>query len=299
MSDLPDHALRHNYAQIGGVRLHYVEVGQGEKLVLLLHGFPECWYSWRHQLPVLGAHYHVVAPDLRGYNLSDKPPRVADYTLDRVQDDITGLIRHLGHKQASVVGHDWGAALAWHLALQQPEYVEKLAALQVPPLAAWRANLTLQQALKSWYMLLFQLPFVPEWLLRRNNFVLLTQMFRRSAINPATFTETDLAFYRHALSEPGALTGGLNYYRANFRRMLGFESAAPDNAPQAWQVKCPTLFIYGTQDPAILPATVAGVNRYVAAPYTEQRIARSGHWVQQEAKEEVNAILLKFLAARD
>lgn len=294
--DLPDHTLRHNYVQTGGVRLHYVEAGQGDKLVLLLHGFPECWYSWRYQLPVLGAHFRVVAPDLRGYNLSDKPPRVADYTLDSLQDDITGLIRHLGHTQAAIVGHDWGAALAWNLALQQPEYVEKLAALQVPPLAAWKANLTWQQALKSWYMLFFQLPLLPEWLLRRNNFALVTQMFRRTLMRQDAMTETDLAFYRHALSEPGALTGGLNYYRANVWRMLRRESASPDAAPRAAQVKCPTLFIYGEQDPAILPVTVTDISRYVAAPYTERRIARSGHWVQQEAKEEVNAALLNFLA---
>ncbi len=287
-----EQSLRHGYAQLGAVRLHYVERGAGDKLVVFLHGFPECWYSWRHQLAALGDDFHVVAPDLRGYNLSDKPPRREDYTLDKLMDDVTGLIRHLGHTRATVVGHDWGAAIAWSLALQHPEYVEKLVALQVPPLAAWRDNLTLRQALTSWYMLFFQLPLLPEWLLRRNNFALLTRMFRRTLVRQAAVNETDLAFYRTALSEPGALTGAINYYRANVRRML--LKPQQDNAEKS-QVSCPTLFIYGAQDPAVLPSTVANLGRYVAGPYQERHIKRSGHWVHQEAKEEVNALLTAFL----
>ncbi|MBC7910458.1 MAG: alpha/beta fold hydrolase, partial [Pyrinomonadaceae bacterium] len=146
-------SIQHGYAQIGGVRLHYAQHGSGERLVVLLHGFPECWYSWRHQLVALGQHYTVVAPDMRGYNLSDKPPRVEDYTLDRLADDVTGLIRHLGRKEAAVVGHDWGAGVAWAVASKHPEYVWRLAALQVPPLAVWLKNMTFKQALRSWYML--------------------------------------------------------------------------------------------------------------------------------------------------
>ncbi len=280
--------LRHGYAQIGGVRLHYAERGAGDKLVLLLHGFPECWYSWRHQLAALGEDFRVVAPDLRGYNLSDKPPRMADYTLDKLADDVTGLIRHFGHEKAALVGHDWGAAVAWAVALEQPEYVSKLVAMQVPPPAAWRDNMTLAQALKSWYMLFFQIPLLPEWLLRRNNFALLTQAFRRSLVNQTAMNETDFAFYRTALSEPGALTSALNYYRANLRQLI----SAPRSTAK---VKCPTLFVYGEQDAAVLPATVAGLERYVDAPFRELRLKRSGHWVQQEAKEEVTAALRDFL----
>jgi pimeloyl-ACP methyl ester carboxylesterase len=281
--------LRHGYAQVGGVRLHYAERGAGDKLVLLLHGFPECWYSWRHQLAALGDDFHVVAPDMRGYNLSDKPPRIADYALDKLVDDVTGLIRHFGYEKAAVVGHDWGALAAWAVALEQPEYVSKLAALQVPPPAAWRDNLTPAQVLKSWYMLFFQIPLLPEWLIRRNNFALLNQAFRRSLVNQTALNETDLAFYRTALGEPGALNSALNYYRANLRQLL----AAPRAAAK---VKCPTLFIYGEKDPFVLPSTVAGLERYVDAPCRELRLKRCGHWAQQEAKEEVNAALRDFLS---
>src|SRR5918911_3649077 len=132
--------IRHGYAQVGDVRLHYAECGEGERLIILLHGFPECWYSWRHQLKALGDRYHVVAPDMRGYNLSDKPPRVEDYRIDNLVDDVTGLIRHFGKEQAVIVGHDWGAAVAWGVALNHPEYVTRLVSMQVPPPAAWRAN---------------------------------------------------------------------------------------------------------------------------------------------------------------
>ena len=283
-----DDSVRHGYAQIGGVRLHYAERGAGDKLVLLLHGFPECWYSWRHQLAALGEDFHVVAPDLRGYNLSDKPPRINDYTLDKLADDVTGMMRHFGHEKAAIVGHDWGALIAWAVALEQPEYVSKLVAMQAPLPAAWRDNLTLAQVLKSWHALFFQIPLLPEWLIRRNNFALLTRAFRRSLVNQMALSETDLAFYRTALSEPGALNSALNYYRANLRQLI----SAP--RPQL-RVKCPTLFVYGEQDPFVLPSTVSGLERYVDAPFRELRIKRSGHWVQQEAKEEVNAALRDFL----
>src|SRR5213594_1709449 len=132
--------IRHDCAQVGDVRLHYVECGSASSnLVILLHGFPEFWYSWRHQLPVLGARYHVVAPDMRGYNLSDKPPRVKDYRIENLVADVTRLIHYFGKSKAAIIAHDWGAGVAWALAQKHPEAVTKLAALQVPMPAAWRA----------------------------------------------------------------------------------------------------------------------------------------------------------------
>ncbi len=153
--------IRHGYAQVGDVRLHYAECGEGERLVVLLHGFPECWYSWRHQLKALGRRFRVVAPDMRGYNLSDKPGRVEDYRMQRLVDDVTGLTRHFGAREAAVVGHDWGGAVAWAVAQHYPDYVWKLASLQTPPPAVWGKNLTLRQLLRSWYMFFFQLPSIP------------------------------------------------------------------------------------------------------------------------------------------
>ncbi|HZB44291.1 MAG TPA: alpha/beta hydrolase [Pyrinomonadaceae bacterium] len=287
-------SVRHGYAQVGDVRLHYAESGAGERLVVLLHGFPECWYSWRHQLAALGERFRVVAPDMRGYNLSDKPSEVKDYVIERLVDDVTGLIRHFGAREAAVVGHDWGAAVAWAVAQRHPEYVWKLAALQVPPPAVWAKNVTLKQLLKSWYMFFFQLPVLPEWVVRRDDFAAVEKAFRTTA-RPGTFTDTDIAIFKSALRQPGAVTGGINYYRANFAARL---RRAWERKPYAREelIRVPTLFVYGEQDTAIVPETVRGVGDYIDAPYTEVRLGRSGHWVQQESPTEINAALLRFLA---
>lgn len=289
-----DSSIRHGYVQVGGVRLHYAERGSGGRLVLLLHGFPECWYSWRHQLMALGDRYTVVAPDMRGYNLSDKPARVADYGIDYLVDDVTGIIRHFGQREAAVVGHDWGAGVAWAVAERHPEYVWKLAALQVPPPTAWRANMTFQQALRSWYMLFFQIPRVPEWWLSMRDFAALERVFKETPARKGSFTDADIDVYKQAFREEGALTGAINYYRANiltlFRRGGEEKESFADR-----RIRVPTLFIYGERDFAIVPETVRGVGAYVDAPYREVRIATSGHWVQNEAVEEVNAALGRFL----
>lgn len=295
-------SVRHGYVQAGGLRLHYAQRGDGGRLVVLLHGFPECWYSWRHQLMSLGDRYTVVAVDLRGYNLSDKPPRVEDYRVGRLVDDVLGVMRHFGAREAAVVGHDWGALVAWAFADKHPECVWKLAALQVPPPAAWVANMTLRQALRSWYMLFFQIPHVPEWWISVNNFAALERMFKNTAL-PGTFTNTDLTIYKAALRKPGALTAALNYYRANVNPMkdafasLTGRSRSGEASAGNERVRVPTLFIYGERDVAVVPETVRGVRNYVDAPYREVRIAASGHWVQQEAPGEVNSALGDFLDA--
>ena len=148
--------INHHYANVNGISLHYAESGSGDNLVILLHGFPEFWYSWRHQLTVLGRSYHVVAPDMRGYNLSDKPARVKDYRIEVLVEDIVELIKYCGAHKAAIVAHDWGASVAWALAQKYPERVSKLAAMQVPPAAVWRANFSLRQLLRSWFKLLTQ-----------------------------------------------------------------------------------------------------------------------------------------------
>jgi epoxide hydrolase 4 len=285
-------SFRHGYAQVGDVRLHYAESGEGERLVVLLHGFPECWYSWRHQLTALGTRFRVVAPDLRGYNLSDKPPDVSDYRIEKLVDDVTGLIRHLGARRAAVVGHDWGAGLAWAVAQRSPEYVSKLAALQVPPAQAWKKNITFRQLLRSWYMFFFQLPKLPEWWISRGDFRDLDRMFRQTA-RAGTFTDTDIAIYKEALRKPGALTAGINYYRANVFTL--FAGKQEDTAWRGSRFKMPTLFIYGERDQFIIPDTVRDIGSFVDAPYREVRLARAGHWVQQEYPAEVNAALISFL----
>ncbi|MBA3768206.1 MAG: alpha/beta hydrolase [Acidobacteria bacterium] len=289
-----DSSIRHGYTQVGGVRLHYAERGGGDRLVLLLHGFPECWYSWRHQLMALGDRYHVVAPDLRGYNLSDKPPRVEDYRMELLVDDVLGLVRHFGAREAAIVGHDWGAGVAWAVAQRHPEYVWKLAALQVPPMAAWRKNLTLKQALRSWYMLFFQIPWLPETLMRAGDFAAIERAFKTTVARPGSFTDADIAVYKKALREPFALTAAINYYRANFTRLF-LKRRKPTEELSDGRIRVPTLFIYGEQDHAIVPETVRNVRAYIDAPYREVRIATSGHWVQNEAVAEVNTALGQFL----
>ena len=282
--------IRHGYATVNGVRLHYAETGSGDELIILLHGFPEFWYSWRHQLDALGKHFHVVAPDMRGYNLSDKPSRVEDYRVDEIVGDVVGLIDHFGASQAAVVGHDWGATVAWAVAQRFPERVSKLAVMQVPPAAVWRANMSLRQMLRSWYMFLFQLPRIPEWMISRKNMAAIDRAFTDSVIRKGSFNAAEIENYKEALRQPGAITSAINYYRANINRL-----ASRGSAPSNERTRVPTLFIFAEQDVAILPETVRGVAEHVDAPFRELRIKDSGHWVQHEAAEEVNAALIEFL----
>lgn len=278
-----------DYAQIGGVRLHYAKAGEGDRLVILLHGFPEFWYSWRHQLHGLSDQYTVVAPDMRGYNLSDKPPRVADYAMDNLVDDVLGLIRHFGREQAAIVGHDWGAIIAWTVAERHPEAVWKLCAMQVPPTTVWQKNQTFRQALASWYMFFFQIPYLPEWILSRNDFALAEKLFRDAAADFDFFSREEIEKYKAAWREPEALTSAINYYRANILQKLF-------RRQEEVKIKVPTLFIYGEKDTAVLPETVQNVKEAIDGHYEEIRIPESGHWVQQEAGEAVTDSLREFLA---
>lgn len=286
--------MRHAYAQLDDIRLHYAECGSGDDLVILLHGFPECWYSWRHQLPVLGERYHAVAPDMRGYNLSDKPSGIQSYGIESLVKDVVGLIHYFDKGKAAIVAHDWGAGVAWALAQRHPELVSKLVAMQVPPPAAWRANFTFRQLRHSWYMFFFQLPRLPEWWASADDFARIEKMYKKTSVRSDAFTDEDIAVYKEALRQPGALTGGLNYYRANVFKSL-FRGGVETPKEADGRIRVPTLFIYGEQDVAVLPETVRDVGKFVDAPYRELRIPDSGHWVQNEAIEEVNQALLDFL----
>jgi pimeloyl-ACP methyl ester carboxylesterase len=297
--------ISHGYAQVNGIRLHYAESGSGDDLVILLHGFPEFWYSWRHQLKALGERFHVVAPDMRGYNLSDKPSRVEDYRIEVLVEDVVGLMDHFGAERAAIVAHDWGAGVAWALAAKYPERVSRLTVLQVPPAAVWRSNMSMRQLLRSWYMFFFQVPRLPEWMLSRKRFAALDRAFKESPFRKESFTDEDIELYKEALRKPGALSAALNYYRANVRRVMSQADKSPlpaleikDGVPSirsGSRVRVPTLFIFGEQDSAILPATVRGIVNYIDAPYRELRIPDSGHWVQNEAADQVNAAIMEFL----
>ncbi len=273
---------------VGEVRLHVVTEGTG-KPVMLLHGFPEFWYSWRFQIKALAdAGYQVIAPDLRGFNLSDKPQDVASYKMRRLVQDVVGLVKALGHERVHLVGHDWGGAAAWFTAAWHPEVVDKLVAMNCcHPERFARALLTPRQLRKSWYMFLFQLPFIPERGVLTKEFV--RRAFYDWAVHKENFSDEVLSKYYEAHRQPGAATGMVNWYRAMGRyawRDLGMP-----------RIDRPTLLIWGEQDKALGPELTRDQERYCSDLRVE-RIPDASHWVQQDAPEAVNRHLLAFLAGR-
>jgi pimeloyl-ACP methyl ester carboxylesterase len=280
--------LSHGEADVGGgIRLHYVEAGEGP-LVVLLHGFPEFWYSWRHQIaPLAQAGYHVVAPDMRGYDLSDKPRGWRAYDAGLLADDIAGLIRSFGERQAYVVGHDWGAAVAYTVAMRHPDVVRRLAILNVPHTARMLEGFrTLKQLRKSWYMFFFQVPWLPERLIARENFSFAKRSLR--ADSKDAFTDEDLDRYVEAWSQPGALTGMINYYRAALRR------SPRKTLAQMKPIEAPTLVIWGMLDRHIGSELAEPAPEWVPNVRVE-RIADATHWVQHDAPERVSELLVGFM----
>lgn len=277
------------FVSVNGIRLHIVEYGKGP-LVVLLHGFPEHWYAWRFQLPALAeSGYRVVAPDLRGYNLSDKPKGISHYRLELLVEDVKCLIHALGEEEAIVAGHDWGGVIAWQLAALEPQMVKKLIILNAPHPQRYLEELkTIRQLLRSWYVLFFQLPWVPEFCIKWSSFAGLGHRLRHEPLGDQAFDEATITAYRQALAQPGALTAALNYYRAGFRSRVAGQSL-PMNA-----IEAPTLVIWGEQDRYLGLELLDGLELRVR-DLTLERIPDVGHWVQAEAPEHVNAVMLKFL----
>ena len=284
--------LEQHWVQGRGVQLHVRAAGPEDgPLVVLLHGFPEFWYGWRHQIPALvDAGYRVVVPDQRGYNRSGAPRAVAAYDLDLLADDVCALIDAAGRTRASVIGHDWGAMVGWHLAHAHPGRLRRLSVLNVPHPRVFRDTLRSNpaQLLRSTYALFFQLPALPEWLLGYNDGQLLAALLRGSS-HPSTFDDTDLAIYRQAWRRPGRLRGMLNWYRAAGRRAL---RTAPPSAP----VEVPTLVVWGAQDVA-LHRRMAAPSAAMCVDSRLEIIDTATHWVQHDAPDLVNRHLLDHLAA--
>lgn len=283
-------SLRHLQVEVNGIRLHCVEAGSGP-LVILLHGFPEFWYTWKRQIPALAsAGFRVLAPDMRGYNLSEKPRGIASYRIGTLVDDVVGLIRHAGERRAIVVGHDWGGAVAWETAARRPDSVERLVILNAPHPAVFLRELrTLSQLRKSWYMFFFQLPWLPEVLFRSGDFQALKDILRRQPLRPGAFGEEDIRLYKEAMSQPGALTASLNYYRA-----LRFEALS---ALRGFPIiEAPTMLIWGEKDGALGLGLTQGLECWVKDLRVEL-IGEASHWVQWDAPERVNELLLDFLSA--
>lgn len=283
-------AWEHREAVVNNVRLHWVEQGSGP-LVVLLHGFPEFWYGWRRQIPALAAAgFRVVAPDLRGYNLSEKPKGIASYRVSILVEDVAGLIRHLGAERAHVAGHDWGGVVAWHLGMRRPELVDRLAIINAPHPAVFAREMRHpRQFLRSWYALFAQLPAIPEAAIRARGFAVLERIFRGTA-RRGSFTAEDIARYKEALGQPGALTAALNYYRA-YRSHL-FQKRETKQEPRR-TVERPTLVIWGEKDQALNLHNLDGLERYVPDLRIE-RLPEATHWVMADAPGEVNALLTAF-----
>ena len=283
-----DLTLRHRTIATNGIRLHAVEAGpEGGPLVILLHGFPEFWYGWRRQIgPLAAAGFRVLAPDQRGYNLSDKPKKVSAYSLDVLARDVVGLIEEAGAGKARVVGHDWGGAVAWWLGIKHPERLEKLVLLNIPhPLVMQRAlRKNPVQRKKSSYIFYFQLPWLPERSFRADDFARGIKALRSSS-RPGSFSDADLALYREAWSQPGAVRSMLHWYRAGLR--------ARPRPPASPRVSVPTLLLWGAKDHAL--------GRELAQPSIDlcdhgrlEFFEEAGHWIQHEEAERVNRELITF-----
>ena len=274
----------------GGISLHVREAGRpGAPLVLLLHGFPDCSYTWRHQLPALaGAGFHAVAPDLRGYDGSSRPAGVAAYATAALAGDIAGLVTALGAERANVIGHDWGGGIAWTFAMLHPERLGRLAILNAPHPVTFRRHLrTLQQAKKSWYIFAFQLPVMPERGLARNDFASLRQVFRTASVRRGAFSDADIERHVDALRPAGALSAAINYYRAAFRD-------TGRGGPHARRIAAPVLVLWGDQD-RFLGTELAEPGSEWVPEVRVRHVTEAGHWIQHDVPELVNDELVAFL----
>ena len=277
------------FVQANGLRFHVVEAGPpGGPPVVLLHGFPELWYGWRRQIgPLAAAGHRVIAPDQRGYNTSDKPEGVAAYRVDTLAADVVGLLDALGLERAAIVGHDWGAVVAWWLALAHPERVSRLAILNVPHPLVMRRHLlrSPRQMLRSWYVFFFQIPGLPERFLARDGFASLARAVRGG--RRGTCTDGDLVVYREAWAQPGALTAMVNWYRGALR-------AGGARLPRL-RVGVPTLVLWGARD-RFLGREMAAPSAALCDDGRLEVFETATHWLQHDEAEAVNERLVRFLA---
>ncbi len=271
----------------GGIDLHAVAGGPEDgPVVVLLHGFPEFWYSWHRQIePLAATGFRVIVPDQRGYNLSSKPVGVSSYAMPEVVSDVIAIADQLGQEKIFLAGHDWGAAVAWRAALLHPQRIAKLVVLNVPHPSVMRKFLSTRprQFLRSWYMFFFQLPWLPEALFSAFNYHIGARSLLRSS-RPGTFSAEDLAQYRLAWSQPGALTAMINWYRALFRIRIKLQNKT---------VRVPTRILWGERDDFLLTEMAHESLRYctTAELFT---FANATHWLQHEEPARVSDLLIDF-----
>jgi pimeloyl-ACP methyl ester carboxylesterase len=293
--------FKDKYVRVNGLRFHVVVAGKGP-LILFLHGFPEFWYEWKDQLAEFGKDHLAVAPDMRGYNLSDKPEALDQYKINVLVEDVRALADHFSHHRKFIlVAHDWGGAIAWAFAIQHPEMLEKLVIVNAPHPGVFGRLLATDAAQQhaSQYMLMFRSPQA-ESTISANNYGVLVSAVLGAGLKSGAFTEEDKQAYIKAWSMPGALTGGLNYYRANeVGPPAEGRAASPAHGnfaidPNALLVKVPTLVIWGEKDTALLTQNLDGLDKFVPQ-LTIKRIPEGTHWVIHEKRDEVNAAIRDFI----
>lgn len=286
----PDSGIAIRWVEANGLTFEVAEAGSGGKLALCLHGFPELHYSWRHQMPHLARlGYRVWAPNMRGYGGTERPDGIDAYRLDSLAADVAALIGVAQADEVTLIAHDWGAIVAWYFAIRQLRPLKRLVILNVPhPICARREMRHWRQLRKSWYIFLFQLPWLPERMLGRDGAAPIRRIFRDSAVNKRRFSDAEVEPYRRAAARPGALTAMINYYRALLRR--------PDmRAIGNGQVDVPTLVLWGEQDIALDIHLLDGMEDFVPR-LTVRRFPDASHWVQQDIPDEINAALSDWLA---
>ena len=278
---------QHDCIHTNGINLHYVTQGEGP-LMLMLHGFPEFWYSWRKQIPEFAQDHKVVALDLRGYNDSDKPAAKEAYVMTEFVADVKGVIEGLGYDRCTLVGHDWGGAIAWNFAYAYPNLVEKLIILNLPhPAKFAQGLLTPQQLLRSSYIFFFQIPVLPEVLIQLSDYKALETAFLGMAVNKNAFTQEDIDAYKDAFAKRGVVTAALNYYRNVTQQGL---------TQKDWSIlDVPTLMIWGENDTALGKELTYNTDQYVR-DFQLKYISNCSHWVQQEKPELVNQYIREFIS---
>jgi pimeloyl-ACP methyl ester carboxylesterase len=282
--------LREGYAEVGDdITLHYVEAGEGP-LVVLLHGFPEFWFGWRQQIaPLAAAGFRVVAPDTRGYNLSSRPAEVQDYAVDRLATDIRGLIEKLGSESALLVGHDWGGTIAWTMAMNHPDVVDRLAILNAAhPRRLQQGLMNPNQLRKSWYFFFFALPGLPEDVVHARDWHFFRHFLQDA--NPP-YTPQELERYVEAWSQEGAATGMINYYRASVRGSQKEAKAA------IRPISATTLVIWGQRDGYLGSDLAEPEHDDVPNLQGVERLPDASHWVHHDEAERVNELLIDFFSA--
>lgn len=287
-----DPRIRTEFVEANGLRFEVDVCGSGERLALCLHGFPEHSFSWRHQLPVLAElGYRAWAPNLRGYGRSSRPEGMEAYAIENLLADVAGLIDAAGCRETVLLAHDWGAVIAWYFAMRQIRPLSKLVICNVPhPGPAGDAMRRPAQLRKSWYVLFFQIPGLPERLLGRHDARGVGEAIRGSSVRPERFPDEVIEVYRRNAAEPGALTAMINYYRALVRGG-GARRQRDAGYPV---IHTPTLMLWGEEDVALTRETTLGTDAYVSE-LTLRYLPRVSHWVQQEVPEVVNPMLKAFL----